>query len=55
MAKLIQVADAMMAHGLTMPQVQEAVRDIVGYARETVGTEPVDRLVRAVPGLRQVV
>ena len=55
MAKLIQVADAMMAHGITMPQVQEAVRDIVGYARETVGTEPVDRLVRAVPGLRQVV
>lgn len=55
MAKLIRVADAMMAHGLTMPQVQSAVRDIVGYARETVGAEPVDRLVRAVPGLRQVV
>ena len=33
----------------------DAVRDIVGYARETVGAEPVDRLVRAVPGLRQVV
>lgn len=55
MAKLIQVADAMMAHGITMPQVQSAVRDIVGYARESVGAEPVDRLVRTIPGLRQVV
>ncbi|MDI4667053.1 hypothetical protein K9U40_22410 [Xanthobacter autotrophicus] len=55
MARLMHVADRMMAHGITMPQVQLCVHEIVGYARTTVGAEPVDRLVRAVPGLRQVV
>ncbi|MFG1377503.1 hypothetical protein [Xanthobacter autotrophicus] len=55
MARLMLVADRMMAHGLTMAQVQFAVHEIVAYARTTVGEEPVDRLVRAVPGLRQVV
>lgn len=55
MARLMRVADDMMALGLTMPQVQDAVRETVAYARETVGAEPVDALVRAVPGLRQVV
>ncbi|MDI4659189.1 hypothetical protein [Xanthobacter autotrophicus] len=55
MARLMLVADRMMAHGLTMAQVQFAVHEIVAYARTTVGDEPVDRLVRAVPGLRQVV
>lgn len=55
MARLMRVADQMMAHGLTMPQVQVAVRETVDYARETVGAEPVDRLVRAVPGLSHVV
>ena len=55
MARLMHVADRMMAHGLTMPQVQLAVHEVVAYARTTVGDEPVNRLVRAVPGLRQVV
>lgn len=54
MARLMHVADRMMDLGLTMPQVQMAVRDIVAYARETVGDEPIDALVRTVPGLRQV-
>lgn len=55
MARLMQVADRMMALGLTMPQVQAAVCETVAYARETVGDEAIDRLVRAIPGLRQVV
>lgn len=55
MARLMQVADRMMALGLTMPQVQAAVCETVAYARETVGSEATDRLVRAIPGLRQVV
>ncbi len=55
MARLMEVADRMMAFGLTMGQVQEAVRETVGYARESVGAEPIDALVRTVPGLRQVV
>ncbi|WP_238121947.1 MULTISPECIES: hypothetical protein [unclassified Xanthobacter] len=53
-ARLMHVADRMMAQGLTMPQVQEAVRDIVAYARESVGDAEIDAVVRAVPGLRQV-
>ncbi|MEP9353951.1 hypothetical protein ABLE93_10175 [Xanthobacter sp. KR7-65] len=55
MARLMDVADRMMARGLTMPQVQIAVRETVEYARETVGAEPVERLVRSVPGLTHVV
>lgn len=55
MARLMGVADAMMALGLTMQQVQDTVRETVAYARETVGVEPVDALVRSVPGLRQIV
>ena len=51
----VLVADRMMAHGLTMPQVQLAVRETVAYARETVGAEPVNLLVRSVPGLTHVV
>lgn len=55
MARLMQVADRMMALGLTMPQVQTAVRETVAYARETVGDDAINHLVRAIPGLRQVV
>ena len=55
MARLMRVADRMMAHGLTMPQVQRAVRETVAYARETVGEAPVNLLVRSVPGLTHVV
>lgn len=55
MARLMEVADEMMGYGLTMAQVQDAVRETVDYARETVGAEPVDSLVRTIPGLRVVV
>ncbi|TCT02992.1 hypothetical protein [Aquabacter spiritensis] len=54
MARLIQVADRMMAAGLTMPQVQDATREVVAFAREKAGAEAVDRIVAAIPGLRQV-
>lgn len=55
MAKLMEVADQMMDAGLTMPDVQKTVRVVVDYARESVGDAPVDRLVRAVPGLRHAI
>lgn len=55
MARLMEVADRMMGFGLTMGQVQQAVRETVGYARESVGAGPIDVLVRSIPGLRQVV
>lgn len=55
MARLMEIANRMMAFGLTMGQVQEAVREIVDYARETVDGESVDGVVRSIPGLRQLV
>lgn len=54
MARLMMAADRMMAAGMTMPQAQMATREIVAYARERAGAELVDRVVAAVPGLRQV-
>lgn len=54
MARLMQVADRMMALGLTMPQVQTTVHEVVAYARVTVGDAAIDTLVRSIPGLRQV-
>lgn len=55
MARLMDVANRMMAYGLTMGQVQSSVREIVDYARETAGAESVDGVVRSIPGLRQLV
>lgn len=54
MARLMQVADHMMAAGMTMPQIQEATREVVAYAREQAGDEVVDRIVVSIPGLRQI-
>ncbi|MFG1461802.1 DUF2267 domain-containing protein [Xanthobacter sp. DSM 24535] len=54
MARLMRVADQMMESGMTMSQVQDATREVVAFAREKAGPELVDRIVAAVPGLRQV-
>ncbi len=55
MGRLMEVADRMMAHGLTMSEVQSTVRDTVDFAREHAGNDAVDALVCSIPGLRQVV
>lgn len=54
MARLMVAADRMMAAGMTMPQAQQATREIIAYARERAGAPLVDRVVESVPGLRQV-
>ncbi|MFG1424741.1 DUF2267 domain-containing protein [Roseixanthobacter glucoisosaccharinicivorans] len=54
MARLMRIADQMMEAGMTMPQVQDATREVVAFAREKAGSDLVDRIVAAVPGLRQV-
>lgn len=54
MARLMVVADKMMAAGLTMQQVQEATHEVVAFARERAGSELVDRIVQSIPGLRQI-
>lgn len=55
MARLMELANRMMALGLTMGEVQSAVREVVDYARESAGAESVDGVVRSIPGLRQLV
>lgn len=55
MAGLMDVANRMMALGLTMSDVQAVVRETVAFARARAGDEAVDEIVTAVPGLRQVV
>ncbi|QTL02366.1 DUF2267 domain-containing protein [Aquabacter sp. L1I39] len=54
MARLMQVADRMMSAGMTMAQVQQATHEVVAFARERAGDEAVNRIVTAIPGLRQV-
>ena len=54
MARLMQVADRMMAAGMTMSQVQQATHEVVAFARERAGDAAVDRIVTAIPGLRLV-
>lgn len=54
MARLMQVADRMMSAGMTMSQVQQATHEVVAFARERAGDEAVNRIVTAIPGLRQV-
>jgi hypothetical protein len=45
----------MMALGLSMDQVQAVARETLVYAREKAGTETVDTVVRAIPGLGQFI
>lgn len=52
MARLMRVADRLMAEGLSMIEVQATVREVVAYARETAGDATVDEIVTAIPGLR---
>jgi glutamate synthase (NADPH/NADH) small chain len=54
MARLMQAADRMMSAGMTMAQVQQATHEVVAFARERAGEEAVNRIVTAIPGLRQV-
>lgn len=54
MARLMVVADKMMAAGLTMSQVQEATHEVMDFARERAGPDLVERIVQAIPGLRQI-
>jgi hypothetical protein len=43
--------NALTAAGLSVRQAQAVTREVVLYARERAGTEIVDPIVRAVPGL----
>jgi len=45
----------LMSAGLGMGQIQNVVREVIGYARETAGRDTVDALVASIPGLGQYV
>lgn len=53
-ARLMRVADRMMALGLTMMQVQATVRDVLDFARQEAGPATADGIITAIPGLRHV-
>ncbi len=53
-ARLMRVADQMLAAGLDMTQVQATVREVLDYARTMAGPDTVDEMILAIPGLRQV-
>jgi len=46
---------ALMALGLSMPQVQAVTRTVMAYARETAGEDAVGEIVGAIPGLSQFI
>jgi hypothetical protein len=48
-------ADMRMMAGLNMGQVQSVSRGVLGFAREQVGAETVDKTVVATPGLWQFI
>ncbi len=54
MARLMEAANRMMESGLTMSQVQQATHEVVCFARDKAGEDVVNRIVTAIPGLRQV-
>jgi hypothetical protein len=45
----------LMGLGLGMSQVQAVTREVIGYARETIGEDAVGEIVGAIPGLGQFV
>lgn len=42
---------ALNSAGLSMPQIQAAVREVVDFAREKLGEDQVRRIAAAIPGL----
>jgi hypothetical protein len=53
MSEVIGAGMRMITAGLSMGQIQIVSRDALGFAREQVGTETVDKTVVAFPGLSQ--
>ena len=53
MSEVIGAGMRMITAGLSMGQIQIVSRDSLGFAREQVGTETVDKTVVAFPGLSQ--
>ncbi|WP_255701523.1 DUF2267 domain-containing protein [Afifella sp. H1R] len=50
---IMEILGALQGLGLDIGQIQTLGEEIFGFAREKVGTETTDRLVRGTPGLSQ--
>jgi hypothetical protein len=50
---IMGVANQLMGAGLSMGQVQSVTREVVGFAREKGGDEPLGQIAAAIPGLSQ--
>jgi len=55
MGGVMAVGSRMMAAGLSMGQIQSVARDTMAYAREKAGSDVIDEIVGAIPGLSQFV
>lgn len=55
MGGIMGAGTQMMAAGLSMGQVQAVTREVIGFARETIGEDAVGEIVGAIPGLSQFV
>ena len=55
MGGIMGAGAALMALGLSMPQVQAVTRTVMAYARETAGEDAVGEIVGAIPGLSQFI
>jgi len=54
MGGLMGVANSLMGVGIGMGQMQTVTRELVGYARETVGEDAVEEILDGIPGLDQI-
>jgi hypothetical protein len=52
---LMGVGTRLMGSGLSMPDIQGVIREIVSYAREQAGDEAVNSFMEAIPALKQFI
>lgn len=52
---IMGLGQKLMSAGLGMGEISGVAREIMAYAKEKVGDEPVDQVVASVPGLSQFV
>lgn len=55
MGGVMGAGSRMMSAGLDMSQIQGVTRETISYAREKAGSDAVDEIVGAIPGLSQFV
>ena len=55
MGGIMGVGSRLMAAGLGMGEIQGVTRELIAYAREKAGSDAVNRIVEAVPGLSQFI